>query len=83
MIMITKKENKIRWMPPLKQLQDAGLNYHGWIIIDRETWEITNWHTYSDFGADLETLTISKDGETKEIYSTDEGETFTLELREN
>ena len=81
--MITKKENKIRWMPPLKQLQDAGLNYHGWIVIDRETWEITKWHTYSDFGADLETLTITKDGETKEIYSTDEGETFTLELREN
>ena len=23
-------------MPPLKHLQEAGLNYHGWIIIDNE-----------------------------------------------
>ena len=84
MNMKTKTEQKIRWMPPLKQLQDTGLNYHGWIIIgtgsQSTTWDIINWHTYSDFGADLETLTIQSGKEQKEIYSIDEGETFTFEL---
>ena len=83
--MKVKTEQKIRWPPPLKQLQDEGLNQHGWIILitGDTAWEITNWHSYDDLGGNIETLTIERDGETKEIYSTDEGETFTLELREN
>lgn len=73
-----KTEHEIRWMPPLKAY--ATLNSHGWLIIDRKTWEITNVHHFDDFGQTIETLTIEKDGETKEIYSLDECETFTFEL---
>ena len=73
-----------RWMPPLKQLQNAGLNYHGWIIIgtgsQSTTWDIINWHSFDDLGQTIETLTIQSGREQKEIYSLDEGETFTMEL---
>ena len=73
-----------RWMPPLKQLQNAGLNYHGWIIIgtgsQSTTWDIINWHSFDDIGNTIETLTIQSGKEQKEIYSFDEGETFTFEL---
>ena len=67
-------------MPPLKALQQSGDNQHGWLIIDRKTWNVTNWHSFDDFGSTVETLTIEKDGETKEIYSLDEGETFTFDI---
>ena len=77
--MIIKTE-KARWLPPLQALQDSGQNQHGWIILDRETWEITNLHSYADYGMTLETFTIEKDGKTKEIYSYDEGETFTFDV---
>ena len=77
-----KKKEKIRWMPPLQAMQDSGRNYHGWLIIDLNTWEIIKWHSFADFGATIETLTITKDGETKEIYSLDEGETFTFDVYE-
>ena len=76
-----------RWMPPLKALQRSGANQHGWIIIgtgsQSTTWDIINWHSFDDIGNTIETLTIQSGKEQKEIYSTDEGETFTLELREN
>ena len=80
--MITIRKNKIRWMPPLKALQHS--NQHGWIIIgegsNSTTWEIINWHSYDDLGGNIETLTIQSGKEQIEIYSTDEGETFTFEL---
>ena len=82
--MKTKKENQIKWLPPLKQLQNAGLNYHGWIVIGKgsqsTTWDIINWHSFDDLGQTIETLTIQSGREQKEIYSLDEGETFTMEL---
>ena len=73
-----KTEHEIRWMPPLKAF--ATLNSHGWLIIDRKTWEVVNIHHYSDYGVTLETFTIEKDGETKEIYTQDEGETFIWDI---
>ena len=66
-------------MPPLKALQESGINYHGWLIIDGRTWEVTNIQHYSDYGVTLETLTIERGGETKEVYTQDEGETFTFD----
>lgn len=77
--MIMKKENA-RWLPPLKALQESGHNHHGWLILDRETWEITKIHSFDDFGASIETLTIERGGEIREIYSFDECETFTFDL---
>ena len=76
--MIIKTE-RARWIPPLKAAQESGANYHGWMDLDGEIWEITNLYHFADFGATMETFTIEKDGETKEIYSYDEGETFTFD----
>ena len=73
--MITK--NKIRWMPPLKQLQDAGINEHGWLVIDGKTLEVTNIHHYDDYGQEVETFTL-EDGQ--EVYTFNEGETFTFDI---
>ena len=82
--MIMKTENKIRWMPPLKELQESGKNQHGWIylIAGDRAWEITDWHSFDDLGQTIETLTIERDGDMMEIYSHDEGETFTFDLYE-
>ena len=71
-------------MPPLKALQRSGVNQHGWIILGTgygsTTWEIINWHSYDDIGNTIETLTIQNGEKQKEIYSLDEGETFTFDL---
>ena len=77
-----KTEHEFRWMPPLKALQESGHNQHGWLIIDREKWEITNIHSFDDFGSTVETLTIEKNGLVKVVYSLDECETFTFEMQE-
>ena len=73
------KKEKARWIPPLKAAQEAGTNYHGWLDLDGEIWKITKIYSFHDYGATMETFTIKKDGETKEIYSLDEGETFTFD----
>ena len=74
-------------MPPLKALQRSGANQHGWIILgygsNSTTWEIVNWHSFDDMGNTVETLTIQSGKEQKEIYSFDEGETFTFEVGEH
>ena len=74
-------------MPPLKALQRSGANQHGWIILghgsNSTTWEIVNWHSFDDIGNTIETLTIRSGKEQKEIYSFDEGETFTFEVGEH
>jgi hypothetical protein len=77
-----------RWLPPLKALQRSGANQHGWIILNpvgwpSTTWEIINWHSFDDLGNTIETLTIQSGEAQKEIYSFDEGETFTLEVGEH
>ena len=48
------------------------------------TYHIMNWHTYSDIGNDLETVQVWNPITKRlfEIYSTDEGETFTFEMQE-
>ena len=44
---------------------------------------ILNWNSFDDFGQTLETvLVVGLDGKDREIYSQDQGETFTLELEE-
>ena len=63
-----------------------ALTEHGWLDIPSEglgLWRITDWHSFDDIGNTIETLTIQSGKEQKEIYSTDEGETFTFDLREN
>jgi len=81
------KNEKATWIPAIDEPVENVTKY-GWLSITenegdfRETqkiWEITKWHSFDDFGATMETLTIEKDGETKEIYSYDEGETFTFD----
>ena len=77
------KTEEARWLPPLEALQRSGANQHGWIILgtgrDSTTWEIINIHHYSDYGVMLETFTIQSGKEQKDIYSYDEGETFTFD----
>ena len=48
------------------------------------TYHIMNWHTYSDYGQDLETVQVWNPITKRlfEIYSTDEGETFTFDMVE-
>jgi hypothetical protein len=43
-----------------------------------------NWHTYSDIGQDLETVQVWNPITKRlfEIYSSDEGDTFTFEMQE-
>ena len=63
----------------------TGKTEHGWLDIPSEglgLWMITNWHSFDDFGATIDTLTVQRLGVTKEVYSFDEGETFTLESGE-
>ena len=78
--MKTKDENitLIPALPPAKG--------HGWLDIASEglgLWAITDWHSFDDIGNTLETLTVKRLGVTKEVYSFDEGETFTLEAGEH
>ena len=62
------------------KLQRQGLKHP----IVMGTYHIMNWHTYSDIGQDLETVQVWNPITKRlfEIYSTDEGETFTFDLYE-
>ena len=58
---------------------------HGRITLDNGSQLcIMNWHTYSDIGQDLETVQVWSPVTKRlfEIYSTDEGETFTFDMVE-
>tara|TARA_Y100001951_G_C11249577_1_gene245496 strand:+ start:427 stop:636 length:210 start_codon:yes stop_codon:yes gene_type:complete len=68
--MIIKKEN-VTFVPPIRQNENGWLNINGKII------RITNIHHFDDFGQTIDTLTL-EDGQ--EVYSLDEGETFTFDL---
>ena len=72
--MIIKTE-KATWIPQLPNTPDLG-----WLRLWGKTWTITNIYHFDDYGCSLDTFTIEKDGETKEIYSYDEGETFTFDV---
>jgi hypothetical protein len=80
--MIMKTE-KATWIPPVED--GTSKPAHGWLDIDGKIWQIRDWHSFSDFGQTLETLTIERGNartqtyKTKEIYSLDEGETFTFD----
>ena len=92
MIMKVKEEN-ITLIPVTKNSYAGkalnthkALTEHGWLDIPSEglgLWRITNWHSFDDFGATIDTLTVQRLGVTKEVYSFDEGETFTLEAGEH
>ena len=76
------KTEKATWIPQLPDSPDLGWLSFAEVKDFREThelWTITNIHHYADYGVTLETFTIKRDGETKEIYSYDEGETFTFD----
>ena len=74
--MIMKQENAT-WIPSTGEFL-----HHGWLDLNSngDIWIITNIHHYADYGATMETFTIERDGEIKEIYSCDEGETFTFDI---
>jgi len=72
--MIIKTE-RATWIPQLPDTPDLG-----WLDLNGEIWKITNIHSFDDFGCSLDTFTIEKDGVEKEIYSYDEGETFTFDV---
>tara|TARA_Y100000310_G_C19987528_1_gene492622 strand:+ start:43 stop:279 length:237 start_codon:yes stop_codon:yes gene_type:complete len=78
--MIIKKE-RASWIPPLpaERVVWGTVAELGWIELDGEAWVITNIHHFDDFGCTVDTFTIEKDGEKIEIYSYDEGETFTFD----
>ena len=48
------------------------------------TYHIMNWHSFDDMGASLETVQVWNPITKRlfEIYSSDEGETFTFEMQE-
>ena len=70
----TRTKN-IRWMPPLRDGE------FGYLIIDNEPCFINSWHTFDDYGCEMEIVEIvSRDGKTKEAYSDDGGETWRLEI---
>tara|TARA_B100000745_G_C19916551_1_gene307828 strand:+ start:300 stop:515 length:216 start_codon:yes stop_codon:yes gene_type:complete len=68
-----KKENAT-WIPQLPDTPDLG-----WIDLNSEIWTITKLYRYDDLGTSMDTFTIEKDEEAKEIYSYDDGETFTFD----
>jgi len=70
--MIMKQENA--------KLDDDGK----FLILDGVLWSVLNHHSFDDFGATADTLTIMNfAAEVKEIYSFDECETFTFDEGEN
>tara|TARA_Y100000310_G_scaffold137548_1_gene136476 strand:- start:1035 stop:1241 length:207 start_codon:yes stop_codon:yes gene_type:complete len=66
--MIIKTENA--------QMEDDGK----FITLDGILHSVIDYHHYDDFGASMDTYTIMNyAGDVKEIYSYDEGETFTFD----
>tara|TARA_Y100001949_G_scaffold118527_1_gene100690 strand:+ start:211 stop:465 length:255 start_codon:yes stop_codon:yes gene_type:complete len=83
--MIQKTED-VTWIPPVNE-EGTTKPALGWLQIGGKIWQIINWHSFDDLGATIETLTIERGNqvdqskrETKEIYSFDEGETFTFDI---
>jgi hypothetical protein len=69
------KEEKATWIPATGEF----LN-HGWLDFGKgDIWIVTDIHSYDDYGVSLDTFRLEKDGEKKEIYSYDEGFTFTFD----
>ena len=73
-----KTEHDITFIPPVNDGKSKP--EEGWLNIDGKIWEITNWYSWDDFGHTLETLTIKRGERENEIYSQDEGASFTFDL---
>ena len=65
--MITKKQNAITFIPPMRQ-DDPG-----WLNVDGDILLITNIHSFDDFGVEQDTLTLENG---REFVTQDNGETF-------
>ena len=65
--MITKKQNDITFIPPMRQ------DDHGWLNVDGEILLITNIHSFDDFGVEQDTLTLENG---REFVTQDNGDTF-------
>ena len=65
--MITKKQNDITFIPPMRQ------DDHGWLNVDGDILLITNIHSFDDFGVEQDTLTLENG---REFVTQDNGETF-------
>ena len=71
-------------LPPLPKrssLENAELEENGkFLMLDDVLWSVLEHHSFDDFGATVDTLTIMNfNGDVKEIYSFDECETFTFD----
>jgi hypothetical protein len=64
---------------------NAKLDEDGkFLTLDGVLWSVLNHHSFDDFGATIDTLTIMNfAADVKEIYSFDECETFTFEAGEH
>ena len=65
--MITKKQNDITFIPPMRQ------DDHGWLNVDGDILLITNIHSFDDFGVEQDTLTLENG---REYVTQDYGDTF-------
>tara|TARA_B100000029_G_scaffold442247_1_gene460535 strand:+ start:520 stop:720 length:201 start_codon:yes stop_codon:yes gene_type:complete len=64
------------------KMENAKLDDDGkFLILDDVLWSVIKHHSFDDFGYTLDTFTIMNyAGDVKEIYSFDEGETFTFDI---
>ena len=66
-----QQQNKITFIPPVTR------EAFGWLRIDGESCLIKSWHTWDDYGYDIEIVEVAhKNGKTEELFSDDEGETW-------
>jgi len=68
------RANKITWMPPLRKGE------FGYLLIDKESWFIDTWHTFDDYGYDIEVVECIKNNNKIEVYSDDQGETWRFDI---
>ena len=66
----------------IMKMENAKLDDDGkFLILDDVLWSVIKHHSFDDFGYTLDSFTIMNyAGDVKEIYSFDEGETFTFDI---
>lgn len=78
----------IEWNKQFKATHhnDPVTGGHGITLHGKEStlhFTVIKWHSFDDFGQTIETVLVrGLDGSEREIYSMDEGDTFSLELQE-
>jgi hypothetical protein len=66
-----KRLKKITFIPPLKK------DEFGWMRIGEEICAIKSWHTWDDYGYEIEIVEVThNNGEVEEIFSDDDGDTW-------